>query len=140
MSTNVLMDGMLAVSRKIFNQPSPSRDPLLCCPDNVLRGKTILHHHAAGNNCDIRSLLQDLGMANLQVRTSGVDLRNAWSAEANVEGSRGLPGFSDQRLRRRSVGGNDDSHVRDRPHRGHILDSLMRGTVRTHANAAMRRD
>src|SRR5260370_18602185 len=44
MSTNVLMDGMLAVSRKIFNQPSPSRDPLLCCPDNVLRGKTILHH------------------------------------------------------------------------------------------------
>src|SRR5438093_10978016 len=44
MSTKVLMDGMLAVSRKIFNQPSPSRDQPLCGSDNVLRGKTILCH------------------------------------------------------------------------------------------------
>src|SRR2546428_13398398 len=44
MSTNVLIDGILAVSRKIFNQESPRRDQLLSSSNNILRGKTILHH------------------------------------------------------------------------------------------------
>ncbi|TYL06521.1 hypothetical protein MTAT_30060 [Moorella thermoacetica] len=88
-----------------------------------------MDHDAASDDGRVLPPAQGMGAPDLESIILIVNNRNSRAAKANIYrplvgggGKDGLPGFL-------AVGRDDDRHVGDGPHQGHVLDSLVGGAV-----------
>ena len=97
----------------------------------------LVHQKAAGDDGDIAALTDDCALAELELLILGVQIGIDITGQAQVHRAVGLGGVPGRPAGGGRIGGNDDLHVRKRPHDCDILGSVVAGAVECVAHAAV---